>query len=429
MGCGPSRHRTVAPAFANVPRPLIQVKEITGESASQEPATNVEAFEQGAQEPAAYPDALEQGAEVFFEGQSFQVQYVTSSGLLDLRSSTGEVRYGVPRASVCASADTKPQSAAAAAATAAAPAPAPDATTGPPADRTRIALGQPLAKPGGSGALVHRCTLEGVDGELAVKLLDCTNARESSFEALSTEVELCRDLSHPQIVRFLHLSTSLAVPFDGGNPHLAIVMELLPTSLEDLILERRSTMPPRPFSAARLASIVRELVAALSYLHGLSPPLLHRDLKPANIFFDSGALEDDRAESGAACRLRVGDFDTSVRCDSPLVEFIGTPVTTPPEMFAFEPHHRPADIWALGIVICWMLTLSDPMGEMSMPQWESAISASPPELPIFTVATDPPWAMGAEQFVELARRCCATQPEARPMAADLLKETTDGSGS
>ena len=97
-------------------------------------------------------------------------------------------------------------------------------------------------------------------------------------------------------------------------------------------------------------------------------------------------------------------------------------MTTPPEMFAFEAHHTPADVWAVGVVIGWMLTLADPMGELSMPEWEDTISASPPKLPVFSRAADPPWDPPLEEYAVIARRCCSTQPDARPTAAALQSE-------
>jgi serine/threonine protein kinase len=122
--------------------------------------------------------------------------------------------------------------------------------------------------------------------------------------------------------------------------------------------------------------------------------------------------QDDALNDAGPARLRIGDFDTAVRfttqcvlcCDQriltclsfvcvlrcqvrasePVVEFTGTPAIQPPEMFAFEPHHTPTDIWSLGILIGWMLTLSDPMGpDATMTEWEARVSADPPKLPVF----------------------------------------------
>jgi hypothetical protein len=68
----------------------------------------------------------------------------------------------------------------------------------------------------------------------------------------------------------------------------------------------------------------------------------------------------------------------------PIVDYVGTPVITPPEMFLGEPHHlhhSAADVWGFGIVLLWCLLLEPsnvgPMGSMSMPEWEACVTASP----------------------------------------------------
>ncbi|KAL1499097.1 hypothetical protein AB1Y20_013611 [Prymnesium parvum] len=421
MGCSPSRprartHSSVTPA-ANVPLPVAQL---------------------GPSPAAAAKAAYEHGAAVLFGGEAYTVQYRTAAGRLDLRAADGTVQYGVsPR-------DVTP----------AAAAPGGEEGEGREGKEGKegevgkeegeqrgggdgvgaggegegggVALrliGAPLATSGGSGALVYRCVLEdgaAGGGELAVKLLEVARARASSLEALASEVSICARLHHPTVVRFLHAATAVRVPPPHGGVHMAIVMELLPVSLESLIAgdHRSACEPKRHFSAPRCCAIVRDLIDALAYLHSLSPPLIHRDLKPANVFFEATAREDDRIESAAPARLRLGDFDTSVFAEEPLVEFTGTPAIQPPEMFAQQEHHTPADVWALGVVIGWMLSLRDPMGELTMSEWEEAISSTPPRLAAFTTDFD---GTPLAPIAGVARQCCALRPEDRPSAKTLLQ--------
>ena len=311
-----------------------------------------------------------------------------------------------------------------------------------------MVLGARLAKAGGSGAQVHRCRLAGVEEDLAVKALDRARARPGQLEVLTAEVELCRRLhgegGAPSIVRFLHLSVEQLI--DGAG-HVAIVMELLPVSLEELVASRAAATPtPRPFGARYLAGLAWQLADALAHLHGLSPTVLHRDVKPANVFFEARAREADAgAEDGAADadaarlgRLRLGDFDVSVAAAAPLTEFVGTPtVSTPPEMFRHEPHHRPADVWAYGMTLQWCLMLGDPLAQTTMAELEERLLATPqPRLPLFAGAptpdtgdgaapTPPPpgtcwWPSSLEPMAELARACCCSGPSAR-LSADEIR--------
>lgn len=285
-------------------------------------------------------------------------------------------------------------------------------------------IGDPLAKPGGSGARVYRCSLEGATGTFAVKLLP-HSARPDQVAVLSAEVELCRALEFPSIVRYVHLSTDVSI---SGAPHCAIVMDLLPVSLEDIISYRAASSQKRHFAAARLTTLARELASALCYLHCLNPPVLHRDVKPSNVFFEEGALAADADERQPCLSpLRLGDFDVSCRSDVPVEEFTGTPsVTMPPEMFKFEGYHTPADIWAFGMTLQWCLMLMDPFGETTLTELEACIVSLPPKLPIFTETgsgdVDAPWPESLEPLASIARMCCCAEPQKRLLAQGLIDE-------
>lgn len=237
-------------------------------------------------------------ATVRLDGTLWRVQYVTSRGLLDLRSEDGsDVRYGVDASAVAlVSAAPREQSLPAAAA-----APAAEEPPLPPADlpvcdaRLELLAGEPLGT-GGSGARVVRCHLDGGTEELAAKLLPWRGSFESKRDDMLEELRLCADLAHASIVRFALLAPVLHV---AGVPYLAMVMECVPVTLANLIDSRRAASPaPRPFSARRLGAIFGELADALDYLHARPLPILHRDVKPLNICFAATAIDDDARESG-----------------------------------------------------------------------------------------------------------------------------------
>lgn len=364
----------------------------------------------------------QQGDVVWSDGRRWTVQYVNSKGLLDLRNAAGDVLYGVDTVLVEAEAPAAAPAAAAPAAAAAAPSDASAAAA--PAEAPLLgALGEPCGAKGGSGAQVYRCH-GGVAGEeeCAVKLLNRSTARSDQVDALEAEARLCESLRHERLVRFLGVSCDALVPGVDGRC-VAIVMELLPASLEQLVAARAAAA--RPFGLARLRGVALQLCEAVAHLHGLSPPLLHRDLKPANCFLPAGSLERDAADDdgGWVPSLRLGDFDMGRRTAEPVSEFVGTPSTMPPEMFAFEEHHTPADVWGAGMTLQWCLQLDDVFAAADMPQIEAAISADPPKLPLFT----PPhaWPDALEPLAAVARRCCATDPAKRPPigeVCDALRE-------
>lgn len=307
-----------------------------------------------------------------------------------------------------------------------------------------LLLGERIAPKGGSGAGVFHCTISGLPGlssvePLAVKLMPRTS-RPDQVDRLSAEAALVTTLRHPNITRVVLAAPRLLVQASAGcDPaaHVAVVMELLPVTLEHLIAERKADNPRRPFRARRLLAIARDLAAALAYLHGLDPPVLHRDVKPSNLWAPARAAAEDRASDAdaAAARppspasaaantagFRLGDFDISVRTAQPLTEFAGTTSTMAPECFSLEPHHSPADVWSVGMVLQWCLLLEDPFAEAHLAAVDAAVCARPAEMPVFAAleGAAPLWPAELECVARLARRCCARDPAARPSALELL---------
>ena len=82
-------------------------------------------------------------------------------------------------------------------------------------------------------------------------------------------------LHHPHIVLFL----GICELSDSQLP--ALVMKQLLTSLHDLL----ETWPNIPLGIKH--SILCDITAGLSYLHGHTPPLVHRDLSARNIVMNS----------------------------------------------------------------------------------------------------------------------------------------------
>ena len=408
------------------------------------------------QAEAVPPPGIQQGSHVQYEGHTHIIQYITSKGALDLKSaSTGDVLYGIAKADVVAINSTNVgvgTNTNASLATAAAPAPA-DTTHATMTEKPALELvGEPLAKPGGSGAKVYCCRLDGKD-PFAVKLLP-TSARSDQLAVIRAEAALCVGLRHENIVSFVHCAPCHSV---SGVAHCVITMELLPVSL-DAICEARqrqrqqpwpSTAGTVPFSLDALRGIAASLAEALCYLHagpGGGAALLHRDVKPANVFFE-GASADGTQPIG---RLRLGDFDVGTRAVEPLVEFTGTPsVSTPPEMWRHAQHYTPADIWALGMTLQWCLCLTDPLEHATMSELEERLCAEPSaRIPIFDEApargeqdqeelragggtedggvvggvTAESWPASLAPVAALARRCCCSDPASRPTAEALRGE-------
>jgi len=382
------------------------------------------------------------GSHVLFGGERCKVQYVTSRTFwhrLDLQLPSGDVQYGVDPAAVTVLDDGGAEPSAID--------PPPALSSAPPVVVSSAViepLGERLSRVMGSGASVFRCHMDGGPRELACKLLPC-DAMAHKREDMLVEMDLCKQLHHAHIVKFELVAECVLVQ---GAMHLAMVMEFVPVTLEYLIARRKAE--GRPFKVARLAAIIGELASALHYLHAeCGPPIVHGDIKPQNVCFHAAALAEDVAsdtadnasvvalddavgadgadggggpaasgEMSGETGLRLIDFGAAVASAEPVHEFVGTLATVPPEMFAGEAYHTPADVWSMGMLIQWCLLLDNPMGEQTIPQWEACVSSTPAELPVFAPMPHQ-WPQELEPMAALARRCLAHNPAARPSAGQV----------
>ena len=126
------------------------------------------------------------------------------------------------------------------------------------------------------------------------------------------ECQLMSSLRHPNITLFLGLC------FLPGTQLPLLVMELLETSLDDLL----EHMPNIPFSVKR--SILENVASGLLYLHKRNPPVIHRDLTSNNVLLTS-SLVAKITDMGNSRIVRPGQ---AVRTLSALP---GTLVYMPPE--------------------------------------------------------------------------------------------------
>ncbi|KAG7316468.1 hypothetical protein KOW79_020009 [Hemibagrus wyckioides] len=187
------------------------------------------------------------------------------------------------------------------------------------------------------------------DGKILVwKELDYGTMAEVEKQMLVSEVNLLRELRHPNIVRYYDRI------IDRTNTTLYIVMEFceggdLATLISKCIKERRY------LEEEFILRVMTQLALALKECHGRKndggSTVLHRDLKPANIFLD------------AKQNVKLGDFGLAriLRHETSFAKtFVGTPYYMSPEQMNHMSYNEKSDIWSLGCLLYELCALSPP---------------------------------------------------------------------
>ncbi|KAM6992226.1 serine/threonine-protein kinase Nek2 [Tautogolabrus adspersus] len=186
------------------------------------------------------------------------------------------------------------------------------------------------------------------DGKILVwKELDYGNMAESEKQMLVSEVNLLRELKHPNIVRYHDRI------IDRSNATLYIVMEYCEGGdLSSLIT--RCIKERRYLEEQFILRVMAQLTLALKECHRRSDgraTVLHRDLKPANIFLDI----KQNVKLGDFGLARILNHDTSFART-----FVGTPYYMSPEQVNRMSYNEKSDIWSLGCLLYELCALSPP---------------------------------------------------------------------
>ena len=148
---------------------------------------------------------------------------------------------------------------------------------------------------------------------------------------------------------------------ENDGRELRVVMDYVEgDSLEDFIVHRGADPDTARLVFAPLCDAVERLHTGIADAGGTVRPLIHRDLKPSNIIV-SGVGADDCA--GERAQVTLIDFGIARRwhdgATSDTVKF-GTRSYAPPEQFGFGQTDVRSDVYALGAVLYFCLTGTDP---------------------------------------------------------------------
>ena len=164
-------------------------------------------------------------------------------------------------------------------------------------------------------------------------VLKCYRKSETSSE--NSEAELLRGLSHKGLPKF-------EAEIDDGETLYALREYVEGISLNEYLEECDA------ISESLVVSIALELCEVLSYLHSQPAPIIHRDVKPSNIVINPRDNSVKLIDFGISRKYsEYSDTDTT---------YYGTKKFSPPEQYGFSQTDCRTDIYALGIVLRFILT-------------------------------------------------------------------------
>ncbi|KAJ0779051.1 putative protein kinase STE-STE20-Fray family [Helianthus annuus] len=251
----------------------------------------------------------------------------------------------------------------------------------------------------GASATVYRAIYLPSNHVVAVKCLDLERIN-SNLDDIRREAQTMSLIDHPNVIRAF---CSFAV-----NQNLWVVM---PFMAQGSCLHLMKSAYPDGFEESAIASILKETLKALEYLHRHGH--IHRDVKAGNILLDTNG-EIKLGDFGvSACMFDSGDRQRSRNT------FVGTPCWMAPEVL--QPgsgYDFKADIWSFGITA------------LELAHGHAPFSKYPPmKVLLMTIQNAPPGLdydrdkRFSKSFKELVAMCLVKDQTKRPTAEKLLKHS------
>ena len=173
----------------------------------------------------------------------------------------------------------------------------------------------------------------------ALKYIDKDDPENIKEKAnFKREIEIMYKLNHPNIVK-------LYGHFED-NKYCYFIMQYIPKRTVFELIPKRQQKP----NLKLIASIMKDIISAVYYLHNMKPTIIHRDIKPENILLDE------------CNRAYLTDFGWSnyKMSNRRRKTICGTPLYLPPEMVNNVGHDETVDIWCIGVLLFELLTGNTP---------------------------------------------------------------------
>ena len=165
----------------------------------------------------------------------------------------------------------------------------------------------------------------------AIKAIDKrNNANIQEKIYFRREIEIMYRVHHPNVVKlFGH--------FEDNN-YCYFIMEYIAGGNIYSLVQKTGF---HNATTQQIASIMKDVISAVYFLHHMNPKIVHRDIKPENVLLDKGMV------------AKLTDFGWSnyMQGDCKRTTVCGTPVYLAPEIINNQGHDEHVDIWCIGVLL------------------------------------------------------------------------------
>ncbi|CAG8463672.1 17327_t:CDS:2 [Racocetra persica] len=222
---------------------------------------------------------------------------------------------------------------------------------GPKPINSKPQLGECLGK--GAVSSVYRALNWETGEAVAVKQIKLSSIPKSELTFIMTEIELLKNLNHPNIVKYKDYVKS--------KEHLNIILEFCENGSLHNICRKFGKFPEN-----LVAVYIKQVLEGLRYLHDQG--VIHRDIKGANILATKEGF------------VKLADFGVATtKSDSNVV---GSPYWMAPEIIELSGATTSSDIWSVGCVVVELLEGKPPYHHLDpMPALFRIVQDEHPPLP------------------------------------------------
>jgi len=188
----------------------------------------------------------------------------------------------------------------------------------------------------GSFGHVYLVSHKTTKAQYAIKAIDKRNkANQSEKPYFRREIEVMYKIHHPNVVK-------LYGHFEDNNYCYFIMEYIAKGNIFNLIPHDNK----KRLNVKVVASLMKDVISAVYYLHHMKPIIIHRDIKPENVLLGDGLV------------AKLTDFGWSnyMQEDEKRKTVCGTPIYLAPEIIKEEGHDEKVDIWCIGVLLFELTT-------------------------------------------------------------------------